>query len=150
MNSKQRNIHVHLFLCCKQRLKKSVYLLSKAKITKKIICKTITYDSCWKICLCNSACLIMLIWQHFKILTIQVVFKDKFYIQWQVSKWPWTLPLNCLHDLKPLNLTSVKSNNTHNYMIVHMLKSWRKAEVFISLKKKNLIVLLGDLAKFNT
>lgn len=59
-------------------------------------------------------------------------------------------PHTGLHDLKPLNLTSVKSNNTHNYMIVHMFKSWRKAEVFISLKKKNLIVLLGDLAKFNT
>lgn len=133
------------------KIEKICIPVEQSKNHKKIICKTITYDSCWKICLCNSACLIMLIWQHFKILTIQVVFKDKFYIQWQVSKWPWTLSLNkvCM-TLNLLNLTSVKSNNTHNYMIVHMFKSWRKAEVFISLKKKNLIVLLGDLAKFNT
>lgn len=122
------------------KIEKICILVEQSKNHKKIICKTITYDSCWKICLCNSACLIMLIWQHL-ILTIQEVFKDKFYIQWQVNKWPWTLPLI---------QTSVKSNNTHNYMIVHMFKSWRKAEVFISLKKKNLIVLLGDLAKFNT
>lgn len=34
-------------------------------------------------------------------------------------------------------------------MIVYMFKSWRKVEVFILLKKKNLIVFFGDLVKFN-
>lgn len=64
------------FYAANKRLIKSVDLFSRAKILR-FLSKNIFVKQC----------LPMLIGQHL-IQTTQVVFKDKFCIQWQVNKWP--------------------------------------------------------------